>query len=443
MTDYYAYVDGAIANEGMPASLYAMEGGAKDAGSVYADADYAVDAYGPRFNDLQEKMLKMKITNDAAAGYYSGGQAGGTTTNVEAPSSSFYYMANDDEGSINQKDGKAEMKHYYATKDGYAASSPYDSASFSGGGDAGDIYTYAEGKADVKAATVASSSATAMKRVMKASDDSMYVIVGNGAGAGAGSHASEADYYEIVGKYAPTRERDELVDANKAAAAKRLEAKAKQSSKAELSDEDADSDSGDDGESDEGDDFMDEDHEDGSRGAPTQTGMGRVGGEFWAKYYWNEKFQTVLERPTTTPEEAKQRSSDIHSLARLFVDEAVPVVKQIVSEILLPDEDKAIKPVNVGGVAGGDKYMTKQLFIKFAKDDTTYHLYGGDDFAQPFVRFATLQEGGRARAEVAQFAHLVQRPISSLPAHGPGELPRLPRNRYFQASDRKRDAQIR
>jgi hypothetical protein len=39
------------------------------------------------------------------------------------------------------------------------------------------------------------------------------------------------------------------------------------------------------------------------------------------------------------------------------VDEAVPVVKQIVSEILLPDEDKAIKPVNVGGVAGGDKYV--------------------------------------------------------------------------------------
>jgi hypothetical protein len=273
MTDYYAYVDGAIANEGMPASMYAMEGGAKDAGSVYADADYAVDAYGPRFNDLQEKMLKMKITNDASAGYYSGGQAGGTTTNVEASSSSFYYMANDDEGSINQKDGKAEMKHYYATKDGYAASSPYDSATFSGGGDAGDIYTYAEGKADVKAATVAaaSSSATAMKRVMKASDDSMYVIVGNGAGAGAGSHASEADYYEIVGKYAPTRERDELVDANKAAAAKKLATKAKQSSKAELSDEDdADSDSGDDGESDEGDDFMDEDHEDGSRGAPTQ-----------------------------------------------------------------------------------------------------------------------------------------------------------------------------
>jgi hypothetical protein len=26
--------------------------------------------------------------------------------------------------------------------------------------------------------------------------------------------------------------------------------------------------------------------------------------------------------------------------------------------------------------------MTKQLFIKFAKDDTTYHLYGGDEFAQ-------------------------------------------------------------
>ena len=43
------------------------------------------------------------------------------------------------------------------------------------------------------------------------------------------------------------------------------------------------------------------------------------------------------------------------------MDEAVPVVKQIVSEILLPDEDKAIKPVNVGGVAGGDKYVAFPL----------------------------------------------------------------------------------
>ena len=45
------------------------------------------------------------------------------------------------------------------------------------------------------------------------------------------------------------------------------------------------------------------------------------------------------------------------------MDEAVPVVKQIVSEILLPDEDKAIKPVNVGGVAGGDKYV---MFLSYA-----------------------------------------------------------------------------
>ena len=54
-----------------------------------------------------------------------------------------------------------------------------------------------------------------------------------------------------------------------------------------------------------------------------------------------------------------------HSLtvSHRFVDEAVPVVKQIVSEILLPDEDKAIKPVNVGGVAGGDKYV---MFLSYA-----------------------------------------------------------------------------
>jgi hypothetical protein len=139
----------------------------------------------------------------------------------------------------------------------------------------------------------------------------MYVVV-NGSGGEGGVYVGDgADNYEIVGKYAPVRVQDEPSGATTSTSTTPTSTK---QAKTGQSDDDSGSDS-DDGESDE-DDYMDEDS--GERGLPAQAKMGRVGGEFWAKYYWNEKFQTVLERPTTTPEEAKQRSSDIHGLARLY-----------------------------------------------------------------------------------------------------------------------------
>ncbi|KAL6041995.1 Histidine kinase A [Balamuthia mandrillaris] len=97
---------------------------------------------------------------------------------------------------------------------------------------------------------------------------------------------------------------------------------------------------------------------------------------------WNERFQVLLERPTTTPEEARQRRKDIEALVAEFVESAKPVVQRIVEELCLEAHRKTIAPVDVGGIAGGDKFITKQLFIKFAKDDAQYHLYGSDDFAQ-------------------------------------------------------------
>jgi hypothetical protein len=41
-----------------------------------------------------------------------------------------------------------------------------------------------------------------------------------------------------------------------------------------------------------------------------------------------------------------------------------------------------IKPIAIGGIAGGEKYMHRDLFIKFAKDHYNIQLYGGDEWAQ-------------------------------------------------------------
>lgn len=40
-------------------------------------------------------------------------------------------------------------------------------------------------------------------------------------------------------------------------------------------------------------------------------------------------------------------------------------------------EQKTYKPIDAGGLAGGQKYIVDKMFVKFASD--VYSLYGGDD----------------------------------------------------------------
>ena len=41
--------------------------------------------------------------------------------------------------------------------------------------------------------------------------------------------------------------------------------------------------------------------------------------EFYKHFFWNERFQTLLSRPTTTPEEAKERNRAIHKLVNRYI----------------------------------------------------------------------------------------------------------------------------
>lgn len=62
-----------------------------------------------------------------------------------------------------------------------------------------------------------------------------------------------------------------------------------------------------------------------------------------------------------------------------FTQIAEVLVQIIVDELHSPDYDKLVKPTNLGGVAGGEKYISHGILFKFARD--FQGLYGGDEYA--------------------------------------------------------------
>eukprot|EP01117_Protostelium_nocturnum_P009974 TRINITY_DN3553_c0_g2_i2.p1 TRINITY_DN3553_c0_g2~~TRINITY_DN3553_c0_g2_i2.p1 ORF type:complete len:1352 (+),score=427.65 TRINITY_DN3553_c0_g2_i2:374-4429(+) len=101
--------------------------------------------------------------------------------------------------------------------------------------------------------------------------------------------------------------------------------------------------------------------------------------ELWVSD-WNEEFQSLLEMATTNPEETIDRNSKINQLSEKFLSVAVPLVETIVREKYLKDSERTIPSVHIGGIAGGTKYVSHNIFFKFAKD-TSEGMYGGKEWA--------------------------------------------------------------
>lgn len=79
---------------------------------------------------------------------------------------------------------------------------------------------------------------------------------------------------------------------------------------------------------------------------------------------WNERFQCLLETPITTPEEKRERIKKIGDLNIKFVESAIPNVEKMICEMVLPESQKTLTQVSVGGVAGGDKFLVDGIFFK-------------------------------------------------------------------------------
>lgn len=93
---------------------------------------------------------------------------------------------------------------------------------------------------------------------------------------------------------------------------------------------------------------------------------------------WNEAFQSLLERPCTTAHSVKRRQERIDECWRRFADACKPAVRLVVSELHLPASERTLPPANVGGLAGGEKYVVGGCFLKLARDNGGY-LFGGDE----------------------------------------------------------------
>jgi hypothetical protein len=94
---------------------------------------------------------------------------------------------------------------------------------------------------------------------------------------------------------------------------------------------------------------------------------------------WNEEFQRLLERPVTNEFEATGTRKAINKLWTEFSDFTCKIVGTLVAELTLPNALKSIQQAQVGGIAGGNKYVYHGVFFKFVMDKGG--LYGDDAFA--------------------------------------------------------------
>ena len=79
---------------------------------------------------------------------------------------------------------------------------------------------------------------------------------------------------------------------------------------------------------------------------------------------WNGEFQYLYEMPSTTPYEREQREREVSALLNDFSSFSLRVAETIVSEQYLPVSDRSIPPMNIGGIAGGEKFVFGNVLFK-------------------------------------------------------------------------------
>jgi hypothetical protein len=118
--------------------------------------------------------------------------------------------------------------------------------------------------------------------------------------------------------------------------------------------------------------------------SPTQTASDMATDSGSDDRDWNSEFQTLwdetlAENSATSLEDIYLTRAKIGTLAREFTDSATRIAKILVSEVFLPASQKTVRPIDVGGVGGGLKYVHRNVFFKFVVDE--FGLYGGNESA--------------------------------------------------------------
>jgi len=97
---------------------------------------------------------------------------------------------------------------------------------------------------------------------------------------------------------------------------------------------------------------------------------------------WSEEYCQLIVDRNNKKMKSSEWQSKMYSLSSDFFHASSLYGEIIISELTVPSSLKSIQPVNVGGIAGGDKYIVDNILFKFAVDspigdqDSTF-MYGG------------------------------------------------------------------
>jgi Clustered mitochondria/Zinc finger, ZZ type/Translation initiation factor eIF3 subunit 135 len=90
---------------------------------------------------------------------------------------------------------------------------------------------------------------------------------------------------------------------------------------------------------------------------------------------WNAEFQLIRDKFPQTIRDNLRVNSDLRGILHQFRQTAIELGKRIILECDLPARLKTIKPLDVGGVAGGEKFLAGGVFFKLVRHSDLYATY--------------------------------------------------------------------
>jgi hypothetical protein len=82
----------------------------------------------------------------------------------------------------------------------------------------------------------------------------------------------------------------------------------------------------------------------------------------------------LVEKSVSTPEEEQKRQNSLRHLIDSFIATARPIAERLILESFLPAQKRTYASVQIGGRAGGVKYVVNNIFFKFARDSYGYYV---------------------------------------------------------------------
>eukprot|EP01111_Echinosteliopsis_oligospora_P013829 TRINITY_DN5061_c0_g1_i1.p1 TRINITY_DN5061_c0_g1~~TRINITY_DN5061_c0_g1_i1.p1 ORF type:complete len:804 (-),score=206.00 TRINITY_DN5061_c0_g1_i1:162-2573(-) len=100
------------------------------------------------------------------------------------------------------------------------------------------------------------------------------------------------------------------------------------------------------------------------------------------KIDWNGRFQAAVDEVNTlsrnhSPAKRIEAYSKLGKLYQNFIDTATLYGKILISERYLPESCRTFKSANIGGIAGGEKFLVQNILFKICSDP--YGVFGGDE----------------------------------------------------------------